>query len=228
MIQRRDILIGGGAAALLPAIFGTSALGISAARAAVPGPVPAGGRLGFDIMHGDSKMGTHVLNFTQTADMLTVRVTVDLTFKLLGMTVYRYAHRCTEVWHGGELFSLDSTTVANGKLVTMTASRGAGGLAVTATDVPRYVAPANALPATHWNMRELDGPWINTQTGKLMRLHVAPGAIETIPAAHGATIKARRYDLTGEAALTIFYASGTWAGLTFTKGGATVRYERQA
>ena len=47
------------------------------------------------------------------------------------------------------------------------------------TKAPRYIAPVDALPASHWNQRELEGPWINTQDGRLMRPKVIAGHVET-------------------------------------------------
>lgn len=218
-MPRRELLIGGGSAVLaglLPA----------AARAAMP--VPPGDRLGFDILRKGSPLGSHVLTFTSAGDRLTVKVAVGLTYKLLGITLYHYTHHCTEVWDGGEVVALDSRTDDNGKPCALTARREAGGLVVEATGMARYTAPANALPATHWNQRELDGPWINTQDGKLLRPRVAPGGAETIPAAHGRSLNARRFDLSGDVQMAMWYDRVGWAGLSFVRSGSPVRYERQA
>ena len=124
--------------------------------------------------------------------------------------------------------SLESRTNDNGKPFHIIASRGPAGLSVQADGAARYVAPANALPATHWNQRQLSGPWINTQTGQLMRPRVVPGGVEKIVAAGGALLEARRYELTGDAQLSMWYDKVGWAGLSFNKGGTLIRYERQA
>lgn len=214
MIDRRTVLIGGVALAALP----------GAARAALP--VPAGNRLGFDILRGDKKLGTHVLTFEPSGDLLTVRVAVDLVFKIAGITLYRYHHQAVETWQGDRVIALNAQTSDNGTPYQVSAHREGSALIVQGTKAPRYTAPADALPATHWNRRELDGPWINTQDGRIMRPHVAAQGIDTIPTTSG-SIRARRYALTGDVQLDMFYDERGWAGLSFVKGGSPVRYERQ-
>jgi len=220
-IARRDVLIGGGALALLPGLIVSSG-----AHAALP--VPPADRLGFDILRKGAPLGSHVLAFSQQANRLTVQIDVRMLYKLLGVTLFRYSHHCTEIWEDGQVVALDSRTDDNGTPCQLSARRENGALVVQATGSPRYTAPANALPATHWNQRELDGPWINTQTGKLMRLRVAPAGAETIPAAGGRTLSARRFDVSGEVEMAMYYDRIGWAGLSFTRGGAPIRYERQA
>jgi hypothetical protein len=223
MIARRELLIGGGALAVLPGL-----LHPGAARAAPPPPPPPGDRLGFDILRKGSLLGHHLLTFATAADRLTVKVEVSLLYKLLGITLFHYNHHCTEVWEGGQVVALDSRTDDNGSPSQLTARRAAAGLVVEATGTPRYTAPANALPATHWNQHELDGPWINTENGKLLRPHVTPAGTETIPAAGGRSLIARQFDLSGDVQLAMWYDRIGWAGLAFTRGGAPIRYERQA
>ena len=89
-------------------------------------------------------------------------------FKIGFITLYRYSHHATERWQGDQVVALQTSTSDNGTPNQVTGRRDASGLVIEGTKAPRYVAPANALPATHWNRRELDGPWINTQDGRLM------------------------------------------------------------
>ena len=221
MPDRREILIGGALLATLPAL---------PARAAAAGlPVPTGNRLRFDITRKGSKLGTHELSFGPGTDGLTVHVAVELAYKILGVTLYHYTHRATEIWAGDQVVAVQSATNDNGDQYSVTARRGPAGLAVQGTKAPRYIAPANALPATHWNQRELDGPWINTQDGRLMRPKVTAEHVETIPAGGGRSLSARRFNLSGEVQLDMWYDDRLgWSGLSFTKGGALIRYERQA
>lgn len=215
MIDRRGLIVGGAMLAAMPL------------RAALP--VPPGNRLGFDILRKGSKLGTHSLAFEPNAGGLTVRVTVELAFKIAGITLYHYTHHATETWSSGQLVSVESETSDNGTRYQVAAHREAKGLIVQGTKAPRYLAPADALPATHWNKDELNGPWINMQDGRLMRPKIAPQGIEAIPTAGGGTIRATRYTLTGDVQLDLFYDDRHgWAGLSFVKGGAPIRYERQA
>ncbi len=180
-------------------------------------------------MRKGAKLGTHQLTFDRSGDALTVHVAVDLVFKIGFITLYRYSHHATERWVGDQVVALQTSTSDNGTPNQVTGRRDASGLVIEGTKAPRYVAPANALPATHWNRRELDGPWINTQDGRLMHPKVAPGGSDMIPTAAGAQIRANHYALTGDVQLDMWYdARPSWAGLSFkAKDGSTIRYERQ-
>jgi hypothetical protein len=217
MIDRRDILIGGAVLGLLP----------MAGRAALP--IPAGNRLGFDVLRKGSKLGTHILTFDRTGDGLVVHVEVDIAYKIGPITLYHYTHRATETWAGDQVVAVQTSTDDDGTKYDVSGRREASGFVVQGTKASRYVAPANALPATHWNRRELDGPWINTQDGRLMRPRIVTQGIDAIPTAGGESVKARHFNLSGDVQLDMWYEDGRgWAGLSFTKGGAEVRYERQA
>jgi hypothetical protein len=220
-ISRRQVVIGGAALMLLPNL-----LIPTGAYAALP--VPPSGRLGFNILRKGSPLGSHELTFSQQGDKLTVQIEVHLLYKLLGLTLYHYTHHCTESWESGQVVALDSRTDDNGTPHHMSARRGPPGLVVQGSDAPRYTAPANAMPATHWNQHELDGPWINTQDGKLVHPRVSPAGSETIPAAGGRKIEARRYNLTGDVQMAMWYDRLGWAGLSFERGGSPIRYERRA
>ena len=214
MIERRRLLAGGARLAVLPSL---------PARAALP--VPTSGRLGFDVMREGSKLGMHSLTFQPSSDGLTVQVAVDLVYKVAGIALYRYTHRATEIWRGDDVVSIDSQTDDNGERHRVSGRREAAGLVVQGTKAARYTAPADALPATHWNRRELEVPWINTQDGRLMRPVVSQQGVEVIPTV-GGTTQARRYALTGDVQLDMFYDDHGWAGLAFVKSGTPIRYER--
>ena len=221
MLLRRQVLIGGTMAVLLPDL-----LLPASGHAALP--VPPSGRLGFDILRKGSRLGSHELTFAQQGDRLTVQAEVNLIYKLLGITLYHYSHHCTETWEGGQVVALETRTDDNGKPHHLSARRTSAGLEVQASDTPRYVAPANALPATHWNQHELDGPWINTQDGRLFHPRVNPEGTEAISAAGGRKIEARRYDVSGDVQMVMWYDRVGWAGLSFERGGSPIRYERRA
>ncbi len=222
MINRREILAGGAMMAAIPGV----------ARAALPIvsklPVPDGNKLGFDVLRKGSKLGTHLLAFERNGDDVLVRIVVDLAYKVGPFTLYRYTHRATERWSGGLVTALQTTTNDDGKKYAVIGYRDKGGLAVEGTLAPRYVAPANALPATHWNRRELDGPWINTQDGRLMRPKITTIGIDAVPDAAGDAIRASHVALTGDVVLDMWYDDKpSWAALRFTaKDGSQIQYQR--
>lgn len=179
-------------------------------------------------MREGSKLGTHDLTFRTAGETLTVNVAVDLAYDIGPVTVFRYTHRAVEHWKGDQVVSVESQTDDDGEDYKVSGVRDGSGLVVQATGLASYVAPTSALPATHWNRNQLAGPWINTQDGKLLQPKVADVGVETIATADGRTLDARRYRMTGDAALDIWYHDTMgWAGLSFVIDDTEIRYLRR-
>jgi hypothetical protein len=198
------------------------------AKPSLLSPLP-GKSLGFAVMRKGSKIGEHLLTFDQSGDgNLIVRVAVELKVGVGPIVLFRYKHNATEVWRNGQLASLDTVTNDDGTPNTVTGRATEAGFKVEGTKAKLYAAPDNALPATHWNRKQLDGPWINTQDGRLLRPKITPVGPEVIPAASGAKIPADHFSLTGDAVLETYYDStSNWAGLNFKAGdGSVILYER--
>lgn len=212
---------------LLLASLTTSPLAPRGVRAATL-PVPAGDRLGFDVMRRGARLGEHVLTFHRTGETLDVTIRVAVAYSIGPITLYRYRHEAQLRWQGARVVAIDSRTDDNGTHDWMNARPGGGaGLVVQGATVPRYTAPPDAEPSTHWNRVELSAPWINTQTGRLMRPTVTPTGRQSIPTVSG-TIAAEGYLLTGDVDLRLWYDAAGWAGLEFSKNGTPVSYLRQA
>lgn len=217
MIDRRELLVGAGVMAALPVPAGASL------------PIPPGDRLGFDILRKGSRLGAHVLTFERSGNDLVVRVAMELVVKAAFITLYKYKHSAVERWSGDQVVALDTQTDDGGTRYVVTGRRTGAGLVIEATGKPKFVAPVDASPATHWNRRQLDGPWINTQDGKIFRPKVAVSGPEAVPTARGGPVKASRYAMTGDVAMDLWYdARPSWAGLSFTgKDGSVIKYLRQ-
>ncbi len=221
MIGRREAL--GGMVALLTPGFLTSGAAMAAAL-----PVPPANRLGFDVRYGSRKLGTHDLIFHPQPDGLLVEVAVDLAYRIGPMTLFRYTHTVRERWQGGQVIELSTQTNENGTHYRVEGRREPGGLIVQPVGHPSYTAPADALPATHWNHRELDGPWINTQNGDLLRPQIVPQGMTMVEAADGKALRVHNFALTGPVKLNLWYDEAQeWAGLALVKGGFEVRYARR-
>jgi hypothetical protein len=191
-------------------------------------PVPAGDKLMFRVLRGDSAIGTHALRFTRRADTLEVRIEVDLRVGFGPITLYRYTLRATERWRGGQVEMLDASTDDDGTPGFARAIRDAQGLWVEGSGAPRYLAPRDALPSTHWNVAELNGAWINPQNGKLLRPAVARRGLEQMALGDGRLVAANRYALSGAVEMNLWYdAVPSWIALDFTAhDGSLIRYER--
>ncbi len=191
-------------------------------------PVPPSGGLTFALIrHGDS-IGTHTIRFEPQGDTLTIRIDVEALVKFGPIPLVRYTHHNVEVWRGGRLDQLDSTTDKNGTRLFVTAHRTAAGLSVVGSAASAYIAPEDALPTTYWNKRLLISPMIGTQDGMLVHPAVRDLGADPVPVAGGARIPATRYSLRGDLDLDLWYdQTSTWAGMEFSVAdGSVIRYER--
>ncbi len=204
-------------------LAGLAALPVAPAMAL---PVPASRRLAFRVVRNGSNIGQHVLTFAGEESRLTVQVAVDLAVGIGPITLYRYRHRATERWEDGRVVSFQAETNDDGTVSTIAMRLDGDALAVESSQAGRYRAPPGALPATHWNRRMLDGPFINTQTGEVLRPAVArPG---TGPVPWSPQRQADRYVLTGPIDLETWYdTTPLWVGLRFRgRDGSSIHYEQ--
>jgi len=212
MIARRDLLACGAAVfAALPA------------RASLP--IPASAMLNFRVVRSGSAIGTHALRFERQETRLVVNIAVDLAVGIGPIAFYRYRHRATETWNDGIITAFDAETNDNGTRSTFALRRERNQLVVESNRAGRYIAPPEALPASHWNRRMLDGPFINTQTGALMRPTVMRAGVEPLPWAPQR--RGQRFVLSGDVALETWYDSAEhWLGLRFRgEDGSAIHYE---
>jgi hypothetical protein len=224
-ISRRNLIVGGGAFLCAPRLLAEPVATAGTKSSLLS--TPPGKSLTFAVMRTGSKIGTHMLTFDQDGDNLTVQVNVELRVGVGPIALFRYKHHATEVWKNGLLASLNTETNDDGTPNKVTGSRTPEGFKVEGTKARLYIAPDNALPATHWNHKQLDGPWINTQDGRLLHPKITPMGGELIPVASGAKIRAKHFSLTGDAILETYYDdTPNWVGLNFKAGdGSVILYE---
>ena len=95
-------------------VSGLAAGAALAPAALLPKPawagIPGNRKLAFDVFRNGKPIGSHVLTFEQAGDGLTVRVSVDLAVRLLGLVVYRYQTRGTDTWRGNVLMAAPAET----------------------------------------------------------------------------------------------------------------------
>jgi hypothetical protein len=158
---------------------------------------PASGRLAFDITRYHNHIGECALRFESSGDDLLVFTTVSIVIAFGPITLYRFGYRGTERWRDGQFIGLDSETTHNGETLTVAARRVDQGIEINATGQPRQIAPAEALPLTHWNNRNMSVPLFNPQDGKLMHDRVIARGEETVSLGDGQQVKAQRFSLVG-------------------------------
>jgi len=208
-------------------LAGTAALlATGPARAALP--IPPDRRLEFRVMRSGEAIGSHRLTFEGPAETTEVRVEVEIAVRFGPIVLFRYRHHARERWQGDSLAGFDSETDDDGARLRVTATRTAAGFEVEGSTIGRYLAPSEALAATHWNKRMLRGPMINTQDGRLLRPVIACEGETPVPRSDHLRLEAQHYALSGDADLDLWYdQAAEWAGLQFkAKDGSAVTYER--
>ncbi len=195
-----------------------------AAQAAAALPVPASGKMGFEVLRNGDKIGEQHLTFSGSGGG-DVDLTIEgaLLVKVMGIGVFNYAVHAVESWRGGVFQSLRSQVNDNGNQLQVRADRSQKGYSVEGTHVPLYTAPPNMLPLTYWNKQMLNGTILNIQTAHTDTITVTPGAWNSLPTAEGGSIVARRYDITGKLHLSVWYdQNNVWSGLEFHVKGDEV------
>ncbi len=169
------------------------------------------------VMRNGTAIGTHNISFTERAGERTTVSENLVTPRVLGVVVYRYEHRLTEVSRGGRFASVRSSLNRNGTITEVEAQAGPGGVALRGPEGALNL-PAQAVPLAWWEPQRFGGsvPLFGTTTGKPLDLRWTR---EALPAGV-------RWRTAGEIeAVLEFDASGRWTAYQ-VKGddGSTVIY----
>ena len=183
--------------------------------------------LSFRVLRNGKDIGTHRIFFDPADNGIDVRIAVDIAYSIGPITLYRYRLRGLEQWRGGRLVRLDAHTDDDGTSNFATIARQGQDLWVTGSSGPGYRAPANALPGTHWNRNELDGPWISPQNGKLLTHTLADVGSDSLLIGDGARIGAERFVISGDVQMELWYTPDRrWVRLRApATDGSTILYE---
>ena len=230
----RRVVLAAAAAAFVPpagAAGGNPAGGAATSMPATGMPatgMPAAGALRFRLLREGAVIGSHTLLFQPAPDGFSIAIAVEIAVRFGPLVLFRYRLRGSETWQGGRCVAADSRADDDGTEQTMRATRDSSGLWVEGTGTPRYLAPVDALVASHWNQEELRGPWINLQNGTLLHPRVTPLGADPALTASGTRVPANCFAVTGPARMRLWYTPAqVWTGLVFdARDGSEVRYER--
>lgn len=177
---------------------------------------PAGYR--WRVMRQGSDIGSHDITFRREGDTLTAVSEVVVVPRVLGVVVYRFEHRYTEVTRGDRFLSVRSRLNRNGTITEVEADATAGAVQVRGP-AGALSLPAEAAPLSWWQPRRFGGavPIFGTTTGRLMDLRWTREAGQG-----GGT----RWRCTGEVEAVLDYdAQGRWTGYAVRgDDGSTVSY----
>jgi len=198
-------------------------LALGLALPASASPLPERG-LDFEVLRGDSRIGSHRLRFSHEGSRLVVEVAIDIEVRIAFVTLYRYVHRSRETWAGDRLVALDSTTDDNGTRHRVTAASDGTVLAVEGS-AGRISAPAETLPTSYWRQDTVrQNRMLDTMTGRLVAVTITPAGERPLTVA-GRTVSARLYRLSGDIDSELAYGpGGEWIGLRFEARGASIAY----
>ena len=198
-----------------------AALLAPAAPAAATLPEP----IDFAVYRDGAEIGHHRVRFDGAGDVLEVDIDIRLEVGLGFITLYRYDHRNSEVWRDGAFVGFTSRTDDNGDWDVTRAEVLGDTMVVDGPEAaPGPIAPA--APTTYWNRDWTVGAraMVDTQTGRLLAVAVAPVGRETVATADG-PVQAERYRMSGDLELDIWYDdAGRWVKLAFELGGADFEY----
>jgi hypothetical protein len=69
----------------------------------------------FDIYRNNKNIGKHIFSFEKEGDQLIVTSKINFEIKKLGVTIYKYQVKGTEVYKNGDLIKFNSNTLQNKK-----------------------------------------------------------------------------------------------------------------
>ncbi len=196
-------------------------------------PLPAFGvagpdRVTFEVVREGSVIGSHELVFERSGTMLRAHIDCRLRIGFGPITLFRYRHQGVEIWQDGVFQSLETSTDHNGRALAVTARRTPRGIDIRTADGARLLAPAGALPLTHWNLACMRADLFNPQDGTLIAETATCAGPDRVALADGRDIAATRYDLKGAAPISDWYdGGGVWTGLRAkVKDGSVLHYRR--
>jgi hypothetical protein len=178
----------------------------------------------FNVIRGDTMIGTHRLDFTHSDNELVVRVEIALEVEVAWIPVFRYEHTNHEVWRDGRLVHLESRTHDDGTNHVVRAHHDGRTLVVEGDDGLLSVE-SDMLTTSYWHPETpTRNRLLDTQKGRIKDVfHVSSGIDRMAVASE--YLEARRYEASGDLDLTIWYSlQGVWCGLRFDARGEQVNY----
>jgi hypothetical protein len=166
-------------------------------------------------------IGVHTVSFRQDGERLVVTTRIDIVVKVLMFTAFYLKHEAEEIWQGGRLLAVRSTTDDDGTRLQVSGSAVAGGFRVIGEDGP-FLAPANLLTSNMlWDTRMLsETRLIDVQYGGVIGLAVKSLGQTLVDTPSGQVQATSHHLITPHYTGTLFHDErGRWVkGLIEAKG----------
>jgi hypothetical protein len=177
------------------------------------------------LRHG-SAIGAHRITFKADRRRLIVETHVDITVKILFVTVFRFKHDAEEIWESGRLVSVASTTNDDGALLKVAGSAVADGFRIVG-DAGPFLASATLLTSnTLWDSRILaEARLLDVQRGGEIGLVTTPLGHEQIATPWGLVRAGRHRMITPHYAGSVSYdGDGRWVKALLELRGERIEY----
>ncbi len=199
--------------------------------AATPTALPTGAaNRQFAVFYHDNRIGTHIVRSTPVGEGIRVDTEVDMTVKLLFLTMFSYRHRSQETWQGGRLLAIESVTTEDNETMRVDGAATPRGFRVVGKAGP-FIAPAATLTSNClWSTLILQQETvIDAQYGGVEGLTVHRLADEQIMVA-GRPVAVTPFRLiTPDLAGTMRYdAAGAWMGCQVERRGSILEYRLES
>lgn len=213
--SRRTFLAAGGALAVTP---------FTAVQSVAVGSYRE--QLDFKVLRDGGPIGHHRLDIRGQGNRTTVDIDIMLEVGIGPLVLYRYDHKNREVWENGAFKRFDSRTDDDGDIFSVTAERRDGRIFVRRQNDSDYsIAESDILPTTYWREETVRrNLLLDTQEGRKMQVEARLIGDDDVVAG-GRTVRARKYEMTGDLTATAWYdETGRWVKLAFPLKGSQFEY----
>jgi len=181
----------------------------------------------FEVFLDDKPIGFHTFRLSDSGATRELRGEARFSVKLLGFTIYDYAHRNLELWRHDCLQHIDASTDDNGEDFHV---RGAieGEQLVLENSTGNSILPGCVMTFAYWNPAILSQQrLLNAQTGEYLDVSVQQLGEKSLHL-QGRAVPALHYRIrTGESDIELWYSSdGDWLALSTATSGGELRYHR--
>ena len=189
--------------------------------------IPSNGSLGFTVQRDGENVGEHTIRFDNSDDSLKVEVQTSINVKLpfLGVSVYHFEHKGSELWRDGALIRLESTTDDDGEPRRLNVRREGEKLRVE-SNIAEHDSAANLIPASLWHPDLITRHvLLNTLDGSEMAVSVSEQANETLQV-QGRAVQTRHFVVSGGLNRELWYdAKGVLVKVAFAaKDDSRIEY----
>lgn len=153
------------------------------------------------------EIGSETISVDRNAERSTMKMSVHLQVKMLGITVYRFDQDSSETWTADQFQELTSDTSDNGKHHSLHVRRQGTVLQLKADQKDSTIDPAS-LPASFWYEPHFHtATLIHNVDGHLMHVMAQRVGTETLSIG-GAEVEANHYRLSGDLTDDLWFDSG--------------------